>query len=249
MKHYIPTLTGSEPTKTLTSISAVFTQGSNVITTSTPLDSLKSFLVVTGNYSDSSTATITNYTLSGTLTEGTSTITVTYNSLTTTFDVTVTKASSGGGSSETTKTGLVTEDLGSPTETVQYDKDTLSSTYRTTNIYRINLSTNAFSQSTAYGFGSFDFDVTGLGYNTIKCKFMTYRQNTTNNLPYIIMLNEEGDVVYQHSSEVNLTKDSPKEEFEYYIPNTVTRILCCSPNKEFTNADTYYISFNKYASI
>lgn len=73
---------------TLSSITAVYTPSGMVYDTDT-LDSLKSNLVVTGTYSDSSTATITNYTLSGTLTEGTRTITVSYGGKTTTFNVTV----------------------------------------------------------------------------------------------------------------------------------------------------------------
>lgn len=75
---------------TLSSISAVYTQSGTVYTTDS-LDSLKSDLVVTATYSDSSTATVasTDYTLSGTLTEGTSTITVSYGGKTTTFTVTV----------------------------------------------------------------------------------------------------------------------------------------------------------------
>ena len=76
---------------TLRSISAVYNQGSTVIYPESSLDSLKSKLTVTGTYSDNSTETITDYKLSGTLTVGISTITVTYNSLTTTFDVTVTQ--------------------------------------------------------------------------------------------------------------------------------------------------------------
>lgn len=77
--------------KTLSSISAVYTQSGTVYDTDT-LDSLKSDLVVTATYSDSSTSTVasTDYTLSGTLTTGTSTITVSYGGKTTTFSVTVT---------------------------------------------------------------------------------------------------------------------------------------------------------------
>lgn len=76
---------------TLVSISAVYTQSGTVYTTDS-LDSLKSDLVVTATYDNSSTATVpsADYTLSGTLTEGTSTITVTYGGKTTTFNVTVT---------------------------------------------------------------------------------------------------------------------------------------------------------------
>lgn len=77
------------PPATLTSISAVYTQSGTVYDTDS-LDSLKTDLVVTAHYSDSSTATVTTYTLSGTLTTGTSTITVSYGGKTTTFSVTVT---------------------------------------------------------------------------------------------------------------------------------------------------------------
>ena len=75
---------------TLESISAVYNQGSKIVYTNTSLNSLKNNLTVTGLYSDGSTETITDYTLSGTLTEGTSTITVSYENKTTTFNVTVT---------------------------------------------------------------------------------------------------------------------------------------------------------------
>lgn len=76
---------------TLVSISAVYTQSGTVYDTDS-LDSLKAGLVVTATYSDSSTATVpsADYTLSGTLAEGTSTITVSYGGKTTTFTVTVT---------------------------------------------------------------------------------------------------------------------------------------------------------------
>lgn len=79
------------PPVDLSSISCVYTQSGTVYDTDT-LDSLKSDLVVTAHYSDQSTQTITTYTLSGTLAEGTSTITVSYLGKTTTFNVTVTPA-------------------------------------------------------------------------------------------------------------------------------------------------------------
>lgn len=77
----------------LVSISAVYTQSGTVYDTDS-LDSLKSDLVVTATYSDSSTETVpsADYTLSGTLAEGTSVITVTYQGMTTTFNVTVSVA-------------------------------------------------------------------------------------------------------------------------------------------------------------
>lgn len=75
----------------VTSISAVYTQ-SGTVTESTPLDDLKSDLVVTATYEGGATEIVPSdgYTLSGTLETGTSTVTVTYASKTTTFTVTVT---------------------------------------------------------------------------------------------------------------------------------------------------------------
>lgn len=76
---------------TVDSIGAVYTQ-SGAIYTSTAINNLKDDLVVTAYMSDLTTVTVpsSNYTLSGTLTEGTSTITVSYGGKTTTFDVNVT---------------------------------------------------------------------------------------------------------------------------------------------------------------
>ena len=80
-------------TPTLTSIQAVVNIPQEVtITTSTQLEDLKQYIVVNGEYDDSSTKEITEYELQGTLTTGTSTITVVAtenDSITTTFDVTV----------------------------------------------------------------------------------------------------------------------------------------------------------------
>lgn len=77
----------------LDSITAIYTQSGTVYDDDT-LDSLKADLVVTAHYSDSSTQTVpaADYTLSGTLTVGTSIITVSYGGKTTTFNVTVTHA-------------------------------------------------------------------------------------------------------------------------------------------------------------
>ena len=80
-------------TPTLTSIQAVVNIPEEItITTSTPLEDLKQYIVVNGGYDDETTKEITEYELQGTLTTGTSTITVVAtenNSITTTFDVTV----------------------------------------------------------------------------------------------------------------------------------------------------------------
>ena len=76
----------------LSSITAAYTQ-SGIVYDTDSLNSLKDDLVVTAVYSDSSTQTVpaADYTLSGTLTAGTSIITVSYGGKTTTFSVTVTK--------------------------------------------------------------------------------------------------------------------------------------------------------------
>lgn len=78
------------PSASLESISAVFTQGSAVIYDTDSLDTLKQYLTVTALYSDTTTKTVTTYTLSGTLEAGTSTITASYGGKTATFNVAVT---------------------------------------------------------------------------------------------------------------------------------------------------------------
>lgn len=78
-------------TATVTSIDAVYTQSGTVYDDDS-LDILKPDLVVTALWSNGTTSTVasTDYTLSGTLTAGTSTVTVTYAGKTDTFSVTVT---------------------------------------------------------------------------------------------------------------------------------------------------------------
>lgn len=74
----------------LQSITASYTQRGTVYDTDS-LDSLKADLVVTANYVGGTSETVpsSDYTLSGTLVEGTSTITVSYEGKTTTFTVNV----------------------------------------------------------------------------------------------------------------------------------------------------------------
>lgn len=79
------------PPANLSYISAVYTQ-SGAVYVNTPLDDLKPYIVVTAHYSNGTTATVTSYTLSGTLTVGTSVITVSYGGKTTTVNVTVSEA-------------------------------------------------------------------------------------------------------------------------------------------------------------
>lgn len=85
----LPEYSGSgdsgETEKTLASISATYSGGNVAVGTS--LSSLTG-IVVTATYDDGSTATVTGYTLSGTIAEGSNTVTVSYGGMTTTFTVT-----------------------------------------------------------------------------------------------------------------------------------------------------------------
>lgn len=76
---------GGETEKTLSSISATYSGGNVPIGTAV---TALTGIVVTAHYSDGSTETVTEYTLSGTIAEGSNTVTVTYESMTTTFTVT-----------------------------------------------------------------------------------------------------------------------------------------------------------------
>lgn len=92
----IPNVTGNivitaTAVTSVASITAVYTQSGTVYDTDS-LDSLKADLVVTANYSGGTSETVSDYTLSGSLTVGTSTITVTYGGKTATFSVTVTSS-------------------------------------------------------------------------------------------------------------------------------------------------------------
>lgn len=77
------------PDTGLVRITAVFTQGSAVIYPDTPINDLKAYLTVTGYYRDGTSKHISDYSLSGTLTTGTSVITVLKEGKTATFNVIV----------------------------------------------------------------------------------------------------------------------------------------------------------------
>ena len=80
------------PTVTLTSITATYSGGDVLV--GTDVDDLTG-ITVTGTYSDGSTKNIIDYTLSGTINEGTNTITVSYSGKTTTITVVGVAESSG----------------------------------------------------------------------------------------------------------------------------------------------------------
>lgn len=81
-----------EPEKTLTSISATYSGGSVAVGTSV---TALTGIVVTAHYSDGSTETVTGYTLSGTIVEGSNTVTVSYGGKTASF-VVIGVSESGG---------------------------------------------------------------------------------------------------------------------------------------------------------
>ena len=87
-------------TPTLTSITATYSGGD--VTVGTSVNSL-SGITVKGNYSDGTTQTVTDYTLSGSIVEGANTITVTYQGMTTTFTVNGVISAGGDTPSSTVK--------------------------------------------------------------------------------------------------------------------------------------------------
>ena len=78
------------PIVDIDSISAEFSQGQRTIFNEDDIEDLRKYLVVTVNYADGSTEITEDYTLSGTLSGGTSTMTVSFGGKDTTFDVEVT---------------------------------------------------------------------------------------------------------------------------------------------------------------
>lgn len=73
----------------LVSISAVFEQGDNTVYATSSLDDLRQYLIVTATYDDGTEGELATYTLSGTLSVGTSVITVSAEEKNATFNVTV----------------------------------------------------------------------------------------------------------------------------------------------------------------
>lgn len=87
------TVTGVAEEVTITSISATYDGGD--VAVGTAVADLTG-LVVTAHYSDGTSQTVTGYTLSGTIAEGSNTVTVTYQGKTATFTVTGVAGSGGG---------------------------------------------------------------------------------------------------------------------------------------------------------
>ena len=97
------TVTGVAEEVTITSISATYSGGD--VAVGTAMTDLIG-IVVTAHYSDGTSATVTGYTLSGTIAEGSNTVTVTYQGKTATFTVTGVAESGGGGIVATWESGV-----------------------------------------------------------------------------------------------------------------------------------------------
>ena len=87
---YYNSLYSSLYPKAVSSITATFSQGSEIIYNNASIESLRSYLTVKANYDDGTNENVTTYTLSGNLTVGQSTITVKYKNKTSSFTVNVT---------------------------------------------------------------------------------------------------------------------------------------------------------------
>ena len=183
------------PPANLSSISAVYTQ-SGAVNENTSLDSLRADLVVTAHYSDSTTATVTTYTLSGTLTEGTSVITVSYGGKTTTFNVTVSGVwdfewdytdglpndngmvltNTGSNTISLASNGLsiITQD--SSSSVVSYDYKGLESNPKTEVIFELVFTITAFSNQSGSGVRD-NATLGGSGANAKKCAQLCLSQN------------------------------------------------------------------------
>jgi hypothetical protein len=145
----------------VSSISAVYTQSGTVYETDS-LDSLKSDLVVTAHYTDSTSEEVTTYTLSGTLSVGTSTVTVSYGGKTTTFNVTVSAVPTVSSISATyTQSGTV------------YDTDSLDS------LKTDLVVTATWSDSTTSTVASSDYTLSGTLTEGTSTVTVTYEGKTT----------------------------------------------------------------------
>ena len=128
------------------SISAVYTQGNTVVYPNTPLDNLKNNLTVTVSYSDGTSVITTDYTLSGTLSVGTSTVTVTYADKTTTFDVIVSEGDHATLTSEGLNVYIQAQDgcIGTGTSGSVYILNLADNSKIYNNDYDTKLSTNMY---------------------------------------------------------------------------------------------------------
>jgi hypothetical protein len=188
------TVTVSDPNTTpptVTSISAVYTQGGTAIYTTTPLDDLKAGLTVTAHYNNGTSQTVTAYTLSGTLTVGSSTVTVTYQGINTTFTVTV-----SGGIAPTVASISAVYTQGETTVYTTTPLNDLKANLTVTAHY-----SNGTSQTvTAYTLGG----TLTVGSSTVTVTYQGHNTNFTVNVTYPTVQNVE----FPQTSSVNNFTDA-----------------------------------------
>lgn len=199
------------PPADLVSISAVYTQGGTVYDNQT-LDSLKADLVVTAHMSDSTTQTVTTYTLSGTLATGTSTITVAYGGKTTTFTVTVTHAVA-----QYTITNNLTNCTNSNSATVINDGSSYSGTLTASSGYVIGTVTITMGNT----------DITSTSYESSTGAISI--SSVTGNI--VITAEADVDVGWINGVPYDMTADGFRDG--YYLNNGVEAVsssgYACSP--------------------
>lgn len=123
-----------EPVKTMTGITAGYTGGS--VTVGTALTDLTG-IVVTALYSDGSTETVTDYSLSGTIAEGGNTITVSYNGFAASFAV-VGIAEAGEGGTVYSVTNNLDKALSSNSAVSVSEGDSYTATLTAATGYKLN---------------------------------------------------------------------------------------------------------------
>lgn len=203
--------------KTLSSISANYTQGSAKVYPSTSLDSLKKDIVVTATYDDHSTATITDYALSGALNVGTSTVTVSYQGKTTTFTVNVSEepaSSETYGNIVVSSTSLSLNENAKTTFTVKLDKAPTSN--QTVNLSLNN--SNCSINKTSLIFTSSNYSAT----QTVEVTG-THNSSNYNNLSSAITLSSNN----VSNKTINVTINNIDEKPATTTSKELTRIDRC----------------------
>ena len=176
---------------TVLSISAVYTQSGTVYSIDS-LDSLRNDLVVTAHYSDGTSAPVTVYSLSGSLTAGTSIITVTYEGKTASFNVTVTAVSTlytvtdhlfNGTAANTIDTGIKLHDTDKDyTVLIDFNAQTQGSS-----IYRLLSDvTNVTGGSSGLSIVKYDDSKSNFRWCNATVQFSDWNKNTTGNIKFAI---------------------------------------------------------------
>lgn len=213
----------------LDSITATYTQSGTVYDTDT-LDSLKDDLVVTANYSDSSTQTVpaADYTLSGTLTAGTSTITVAYGGKTTTFNVTVTEHAASPLYNWDLTQSLTDTEQGAVISTTATFTEGTGLSFNTDNVYA--------DFGAVYDLDrTYEFTVTALN-----------RGNTTSYRRVWMVYKNSGGVA---STGWGLIFSSSKGGIQFYCGSWQTAILTTSSITDFEGRFAVYVDANGYPEV